>query len=85
MFTSVTYTPAGIESATNVVGDNFGSTTYTNGNEPITTFLDFFILNQDGFYILNQDGSKIIWGEALISLIDGNNATATTYIAGNNV
>ena len=85
MFTPVTYTPAGIESATNVVGDNFGSTTYTNGNEPITTFLDFFILNQDGFYILNQDGSKIIWGEALISLIDGNSATATTYIAGNNV
>ena len=85
MFTLVTYTPAGIDSATNAVGDNFGSTTYTGGNEPITTFLDFFILNQDVSYILNQDGSKIIWGEALISLIDGNSATATTYIVGNNV
>ena len=85
MFTPVTYTPAGIDSATNVVGDNFGSATYTDGNEPIATFVNFFILDQDGFYILNQDGSKIIWGEALTDLVDGNSATATTYIVGNNV
>jgi len=85
MFTLVTYTPAGIESATSVVGDSFGSTTYTGGNEPITTFLDYFILNQDGSYILNQDGSKIIWGEALISLIEGDDATGTTYLVGNDV
>ena len=85
MFTPVTYIPAGIGSATNVVGDTFSPATYTGGNEPIATFVNFFILNQDGSYILNQDGSKIIWGEALISLIDGNSATATTYIVGNNV
>ena len=85
MFTPVTYTPAGIGNATNVVGDNFGSATYTDGNEPIATFLDFFILNQDASYILNQDGSKIIWGEALTGFIDGNSATATTYIVGNDI
>ena len=85
MVTPVTYTPAGIESATSVVGSSFSGATYVDGNEPITTLVDYYILNEDGSYILNQDGSKIIWGEALISLIDGNSATATTYIVGNNV
>jgi len=85
MFTSVTYTPAALETATSVVGDSFGSTTYTGGNEPIVTPENYFILNQDGSYILNQDGSKIIWGQSLISLIDGDDATSTTYVVGDMV
>ena len=85
MFTSVTYTPAALETATSVVGNSFGSTTYTGGNEPIVTLENYFILNQDGSYILNQDGSKIIWGQALVSLIEGDDATGTTYLVGNDV
>ena len=85
MFIATTYTPAGIESATSVVGDSFGSTTYTGGNEPIVTLENYFILNQDGSYILNQDGSKIIWGQAPVSLIEGDDATGTTYLVGNDV
>ena len=85
MFIATTYTPAGIESVTDTVGDSFGSTTYTGGNEPIVTLGNYFILNQDGSYILNQDGSKIIWGQSLISLIDGDDATSTTYVVGDMV
>ena len=85
MFTSVTYTPAGIDSATSVVGDSFGSTTYIGGNEPIVALQNYFILNEDGSYILNQDGSKIIWGQSLVSLIEGDDATGTTYVVGDMV
>jgi len=82
MFTSVTYTPAGIGSASSAVGSSFSGATYVDGNEPITTLVDYYILNEDGSYILNQDGSKIIWATLLQDIDAGSGATGTTYIVG---
>jgi len=85
MLTPTTYTPAGIESATNTAGDTFDPVSYSGGDEPIVALQNYFILNEDGSYILNQDGSKIIWGQSLVSLIEGDDATGTTYLVGNDV
>ena len=85
MFTPTTYTPAGIGSATIGPGDAIGSATYTGGNEPVGTLVDYYILNQDGSYILNQDGSRIIWATLLEDVVNGDGLTAATYLVGNDV
>ena len=79
---NTTYVQASYGSGDVATADTPESSTYYSGSEPIQTFVDSYILNQDGGYILNQDGSKIIWINALIKKESGNDPDTAAYQSG---